>query len=139
MAKRKKSTRRRRSTGISLLNVAESYTYLTIMTAGLMGANPYEFITAKSDIATKSVYDSSLDQTSTLVVGTDSISLSELFKEPDIAFGAVKSNFMSNWQDMVIASLVTSVGFGVGKKLLRKPISNVNRNIFKPLGVGVKL
>jgi len=139
MAKRKKSTRRRRSTGISLLNVAESYTYLTIMTAGLMGANPYEFLTSKSDIATKSVYDSSLDQTSTLVVGTDSISLSELFKEPDIAFGAVKSNFMSNWQDMVIASLVTSVGFGVGKKLLRKPISNVNRNIFKPLGVGVKL
>ncbi len=139
MAKRKKSTRRRRSTGISLLNVAESYTYLTIMTAGLMGANPYEFITAKSDISTKSVWDSSLDTTTTMVVGTDSISLSELFKEPDIAFGAVKSNFMANWQDMVIASLVTSVGFGVGKKLLRKPISNVNRNIFKPLGVGVKL
>ncbi len=27
----------------------------------------------------------------------------------------------------------------LGKKLMRRPIANVNRNIFKPLGIGVKL
>ena len=139
MAKRKKSKGRRRSSKISLLNIAESYTYLTIMTAGLMGANPYEFLTSPSDIKYVDVYDRGLGTTSSHLEGTSTISLSELFKEPDIAFGVVKTNFMGNWQNMVIASMVTSIGFGVGKKLLRKPIANVNRNIFKPLGVGVKL
>jgi len=137
MARRKKSRRRRSSSKIGLLNIAESYTYLAIMTTGLMGANPYEFLTGGSDIATRKVVDYS---GSTMVTtGTDTLSLSELFKHPDAAFGQVQSNFMGNWQNMVIASMVTSIGFGVGKKLLRKPIANVNRNIFKPLGVGVKL
>jgi len=139
MAKRKKSKRRSRSSKISLLNIAESYTYLTIMTAGLMGSNPYEFLTSGSDIRSVDRYDAGLGITSSHTTGTSSLSLTELFKEPDIAFGAVRTNFMGNWQNMVIASMVTSIGFGVGKKLLRKPIANVNRNIFKPLGVGVKL
>jgi hypothetical protein len=140
MARRKKSRRRRSPSKIGLLNIAESYTYLAIMTTGLMGANPYEFLTGKSDISSKSVYGGEFGGvTSMVTTGTDTLSLSELFKHPDIAFGQVQSNFMGNWQNMVVASLVTSVGFGVGRKMLRKPIANVNRNIFKPLGIGVKL
>ena len=140
MARRKKSRRRRSRSKIGLLNIAESYTYLAIMTTGLMGANPYEFLTGGSDIATrKGVYDAGLGVSTMVTTGTDTLSLSELFKHPDVAFGQVQSNFMGNWQNMVIASLVTSVGFGVGRKMLRKPIANVNRNIFKPLGIGVKL
>ena len=139
MARRKKSRRRRSPKKIGLLNIAESYTYLAIMTTGLMGANPYEFLTGGSDITTKSVYDQGFGGSSMVTTGTDTLSLSELFKHPDVAFGQVQSNFMGNWQNMVIASLVTSVGFGVGRKMLRKPIANVNRNIFKPLGIGVKL
>ena len=51
MARRKKSRRRRSSKKIGLLNIAESYTYLAIMTTGLMGANPYEFLTGGESVA----------------------------------------------------------------------------------------
>jgi hypothetical protein len=140
MARRKKSRRRRSPKKIGLLNIAESYTYLAIMTTGLMGANPYEFLTSKSDISSKSVYGGEFGGvTSMVTTGTDTISLSELFKHPDIAFGQVQQNFMSSWQNMVVASLVTSVGFSIGRKMLRKPINNVNRNLLSPLGIGVKL
>jgi len=56
-----------------------------------------------------------------------------------MAFSAMQSNAMANWQAMVIGSLGVSIGFKLGKKLMRRPIANVNRNIFKPLGIGVKL
>jgi len=141
MARRKKSRRRRSPKKIGLLNIAESYTYLAIMTTGLMGANPYEFLTGKSDISSKSVYQGDFGGgISTMVTtGTDTLSLSELFQHPDVAFGQVQQNFMSSWQNMVVASLVTSVGFSIGRKLLRKPINNVNRQLLSPLGIGVKL
>jgi hypothetical protein len=140
MARRKKSRRRRSPKKIGLLNIAESYTYLAIMTTGLMGANPYEFLTGKSDISSKSIYGGEFGGvTSMVTTGTDTLSLSELFQHPDVAFGQVQQNFMSSWQNMVVASLVTSVGFSIGKKLLRKPINNVNRQLLSPLGIGVKL
>ena len=58
---------------------------------------------------------------------------------PDQAFGVVQSNFMNNYQAMAIQSLGIGIGFRLGKRLLRRPISNVNSNIFKPLGAGFKL
>lgn len=143
MARRKKKKSRRRSSALSLLNVAEAYAYATILTEGLAGSSPYEFVTGGSDISTKTIsIDPGFGMGGTsgmVVVGADSLSLAEMVTQPDLAFSRVNSNFKNNWQAMVIASLGTSVGFNVGRKLLRKPISNVNRNIFKPLGIGVKL
>jgi len=40
---------------------------------------------------------------------------------------------------MAVQSIGVGIGFKLGKRLLRRPISNVNRNIFKPLGAGFKL
>ena len=71
--------------------------------------------------------------------GATSISLSEIVQSPDIALSAMAQNFEQNYQAMAIQSLLTSVSFKFGKRLLRRPISNVNRNIMKPLGVGIKL
>ena len=75
----------------------------------------------------------------TMTIGAESLSLSEIIQHPDISLSAMQSNFMNNYQAMAVQSLVTSLGFRFGKRLLRRPISNVNRNIMKPLGIGVKL
>jgi len=139
MARRKKS-RRRRDNSIKLLNVMEAYAYADIGSRGIMGASPWEVITGGSSVGTSKVYDSGLGLTSMVSSGVGSeVTLTEILQHPDMAFSAMQSNAMANWQAMVIGSLGVSVGFKLGKKLMRRPIANVNRNIFKPLGIGVKL
>ena len=139
MARRKKS-RRRRDNSIKLLNVMEAYAYADIGSRGIMGASPWEVITGGSSVGTSKVYDSGLGLTSMVSSGVGSeVTLTEILQHPDMAFSAMQSNAMANWQAMVIGSLGVSIGFKLGKKLMRRPIANVNRNIFKPLGIGVKL
>ena len=126
----------------SVINALEAYTYANILSTGIMGNTPYGFLTGKSDIAQKSlsVYGvGGVAGTEMITTGAEELSLSELVQHPDVAFSTMQSNFMSNYQAMAIQSLVTSFSFRFGKKLLRRPISNVNRNIMKPLGVGIKL
>ena len=138
MARRKKS-RRRRDTSIKLLNVMEAYAYADIGSRGIMGASPWEVITGGSSVGTTKVYDSAFGtQMGSTGVGSE-VTLTEILQHPDMAFSAMQSNAMANWQAMVIGSLGVSIGFKLGKKLMRRPIANVNRNIFKPLGIGVKL
>ena len=139
MARRKKS-RRRRDNSIKLLNVMEAYAYADIGSRGIMGASPWEVITGGSSVGTSKVYDSGLGLTSMVSSGVGSeVTLTEILQHPDMAFSAMQSNAMANWQAMVIGSLGVSVGFKLGKRLMRRPIANVNKNIFKPLGIGVKL
>ena len=134
MARRRAKSKRRRSPKqFSLLNAAEAYAYASILSAGVFGNSPWGFVTDQSDIA------QSTDTSLMAYTGAQSLSLSELVTHPDVAFGQMQSNVMSNYQAMAIASISTSVGFKLFRKLMRKPISNVNRNIMKPLGVGIKL
>ena len=140
MARRKTKSRRRRDTSIKLLNVMEAYAYADIGSRGIMGASPWEVITGGSSVGTSKVYDSGLGLTSMVSSGVGSeVTLTEVLQHPDMAFSAMQSNAMANWQAMVIGSLGVSVGFKLGKRLMRRPIANVNKNIFKPLGIGVKL
>jgi len=140
MARRKSKSRRRRDNSIKLLNVMEAYAYADIGSRGIMGASPWEVITGGSSVGTSKVYDSGLGLTSMVSTGVgQEVTLTEMLQHPDMAFSAMQSNAMANWQAMVIGSLGVSIGFKLGKKLMRRPIANVNRNIFKPLGIGVKL
>lgn len=141
MARRRKSRTRRRSRTTSLLNVAESYAYANVLTSGLMGTSPVGFFTGGTDLGYKMVSDRQLagGVSSMVAVGADQISLGDIVSAPDQAFSIVQSNFMNNYQAMAVQSLAIGVGFRLGKRLLRRPISNVNRNIMKPLGVGFKL
>jgi len=140
MARRKKSSPRRRSRSVSLLNVAESYAYANILTSGLMGTTPVGFITGATDLGYKTPnVGAGLAMASPVMVGGDSISLGDIVSAPDAAFGVVQNNFMNNYQAMAISSIGVGLSFRLGKRLLRRPISNVNRNIFKPLGAGFKL
>lgn len=134
MARRRAKSKRRRSPKqFSLLNAAEAYAYASILSAGVFGNSPWGFVTDQSDIA------QSTDTSLMAYTGAQSLSLSELVTHPDVAFGQMQSNVMANYQAMAVASITTGVGFKLFKKLMRRPISNVNRNIMKPLGVGIKL
>ena len=140
MARRRTKRKTRRGPKMfSVINALEAYSYASILSSGLFGNSPIGMITGKSDITQKTVYDTMLDVSSTVTTGADSLTLSEIVQHPDVAFNAMQTNFAANYQAMAIQSLVTSFTFRFGKKLLRRPISNVNRNIMKPLGVGIKL
>jgi len=139
MARRKK-TRRRRDNSIKLLNVMEAYAYADIGSRGILGASPWEAITGGSSVGSMKAYDAGLGLTSMVSSGVGSeVTLTEMLQHPDMAFSAMQSNAMANWQAMVIGSLGVSIGFKLGKRLMRRPIANVNKNIFKNLGIGVKL
>jgi len=133
MARRKKSKRRRGPKMFSVISAIESYAYANLLTEGLAGNSPVGFITGGSDIS----YGSSNGVMT--VSGAGQLSLSEIITHPTTAFTGMQANFMANYQTMAVQAIGIGVGFKVARKLLRRPISNVNRNIMKPLGIGIKL
>ena len=133
MARRKKSKRRRGPKMFSVISAIESYAYANLLTEGLANNSPVGFITSGSDIS----YGSS--NGAMTVTGASQLSLSEIITHPTTAFTGMQANFMANYQTMAVQAIGIGVGFKVARKLLRRPISNVNRNIMKPLGIGIKL
>jgi|TARA_R110000824_G_scaffold93023_1_gene225238 hypothetical protein len=138
MAKRKAP--KRRTQGIRVLNVLESLTYAEIISRGTTGGGLGSLIFGDTDLGYKSgnVGIGSLE--TSVAVGTDQISLGDLMSEPGQAVSVMAANFQANLLPMAVAGFTTSVGFNVGRRLLRKPINNINRNIMKPLfGAGIRM
>jgi len=133
MARRRKAKRRKSPKTLSLINVAESYAYAQLLTGGLMGTTPVGFITGAADISTTGT------GASMVVSGAGAISLGDIVANPGVSFDSMQSNFMSNYQMMAVQAIGIGVTFKFAKRLLRKPVANVNRNIFRPLGIGVRL
>jgi len=107
-----------------------------------------EFLTGAQDLGTKTVDlgiggfrpMSGESGSTSMVVGQDQISLSDFASEPTLAISQMTSNFTQNIVPMASAALFTGLAFNVGRRVLRRPINNINRNIMKPLlGAGVKL
>ncbi len=145
MARKKKSRRRSRKS-FSLINALESLTYAEIISRGTTGGGVWSFITGAGDIEMSggsSVTDLGLGVSSMVGAGwkgTDQISLQDMMIEPAVAVSHMASNFQSNLIPMAASAFGVSVGFRIGKRLLRKPINNINRNLVKPaLGSGIKL
>jgi hypothetical protein len=152
MARRSKSKSRRRKPAFSVLNALESLTYAEIIARGTTGGGLGSFITGDTDLAWseatqgQSVYDSGLGVTSFAQgnpakwSGTDQISLGDFMTEPGKAVSVMAGNFQSNIMPMALGAFGVNIGFRIGKRLLRQPINNINRNIMKPaLGAGIKL
>ena len=142
MARRRSARRKapRRSRAVSALNVLESYMYANILSQGLAGTSPIGLVTGATDL-TSEAYDLGIGASGMgyKTLGADVISLGDIASSPGLALEAFSSNFMNNYQSMAVQSIVTGLTFKFGKKLLRRPIGNINRNIMKPLGVGIKL
>jgi len=129
MARRRKKSRRRSPKTISLINLAESYAYASVLVGGVANNTPVGFIG----------FDGAGGTALATTNGGASVSLSSLVADPGSSFDAMQSNFMESYQAMAVQAIGIGITFKFAKKLLRKPISNVNRNMMKPLGIGVRL
>lgn len=137
MAKRK-SKRRKSPRTISVLNVLESLTYASIITEGVAGTSVFGLF-GDTDLESTSVYDSGLGTSSMTWTGGSALSLGDIMSQPTQAVSIMQTNFANNWKNMAVASFVTGITFKWGRRLMRRPISNINRNIMKPLGVGIRV
>ena len=132
MARRKKAKRRRSPKTISLLNIAESYAYASVLTGGVMGNSPIGVLG----------FDGSAGGAGygmTTTNGGTALTLQSIVSDPGSSFDSMSSNFMSSYQAMAVSAIGVGITFKFAKKLLRKPIANVNRNLLKPIGIGVRL
>jgi len=132
MARRKKAKRRRSPKTISLLNIAESYAYASVLTGGVMGNSPIGVLG----------FDGSAGGAGygmTTTNGAGAMTLTSIVSDPGSSFDTMSANFMANYQAMAVSAIGIGITFKFAKKLLRKPIANVNRNLLAPIGIGVKL
>jgi len=139
---RGKSKKRRRKPAFKILNALEALVYTGILTQGIAGTSPWSFLTGKADLGmTESAGNIWSDESSSMqLTGQGEISLGDILKEPSLAISQMSSNFGNNLAPMAIAAFTTGVTFHVGRKLLRRPINNINRNIMTPLlGHSIKL
>ena len=132
MARRKKATRRRSPKTISLLNIAESYAYASVLTGGVMANSPVGVLGFDgSGAAGGAGYG--------MTTTNGAMTLSSIVSDPGSSFDSMSANFMANYQAMAVSAIGIGITFKFAKKLLRKPIANVNRNLLKPIGIGVRL
>ena len=120
---------------MSVINAMEAYAYANLLSQGLAGTSPWNFVTGEPDLGYSTVSGS----TEMTLIGAEQISLSEIVTSPDLALSTMQQNFANNYQSMAIQAATIGISFRLGRKLLRRPISSVNRNIMKPLGIGIKL
>ena len=126
MARRKMAAPRRRSPkSIGILNTAEGLYQANILTKLAFNLNPLQFALGDA------------------VPGYGSgggTSLTELIKDPS-RFEQVAAR-VSNPELVVKAGIMSAVGnasFRLGRRFLRRPISQINTKIMKPLALGVRL
>ena len=142
MAPRRRKAKRRRSRSFSLLNALEAYTYGAILSEGIAGTSPWGLLTGATDIgyAQTSTGVGPYSTMQTTAVGTGEISLGDIISEPGQALSVMASNFQSNVIPMAMQGVAVGIGFRFGKRLLRRQLSSVNRNLVKPmLGAGIRL
>jgi len=132
MARRRKAKRRRSPKTISLLNIAESYAYASVLTGGVMGNSPVGVLGFDgSGAAGGAGYG--------MTTTNGAMTLTSIVSDPGSSFDTMSANFMANYQAMAVSAIGIGITFKFAKKLLRKPLANVNRNLMKPLGIGVRL
>jgi hypothetical protein len=127
MARRRgmKKARRRTPKTTSILGLAEGYVQANIVTESLMKVNPLEFVLGDVVPGIKS---------------GGGVSLVEIIRRPEL-LGFIGQN-ASNPQklaNIAIQSLVTRTAFKFGRRILRPNINLLNRLVFRPANIGVRL
>ena len=139
MARRKKAKApRRRDKAISITGMAEAVMLANVGTTAAFGLSAYDFVTDGWTTATQGK-----------AYGAGQLSLHELIysnktTSPQLTLGGqsyggvgapslhtnmdvVVSNLQANWMPALIQSVAIPIGFRVGKRVLRKPISMGNK------------
>jgi hypothetical protein len=131
MAARRGKKRVRRRKTFSITNALFSLGYANILSSGLFGTNIISFFTGS--------YTPSTGNYAPGFVYGSGIGIKELIQDPQ-SLQQVVSNAGENLVPMLTQSLVLGVTERLFKSVMRRPLSNVNRNLVKPmLGAGVRL
>tara|TARA_R100000808_G_scaffold854_1_gene4073 strand:+ start:1352 stop:1783 length:432 start_codon:yes stop_codon:yes gene_type:complete len=135
--RRKKTKRRRRFTGINVLDAAQAYTQLAIWSKATTGLNPIEFLTGSSGGSTNNI-------TLRELLGMGSAGGYGVYgptaqgrglSSNATAMDIIGANFKDNWLDAAIMSTGAGIGFTLAKKLTKSPRRMANKAI-KQLGLG---
>jgi len=124
-------------------------TYAELISRGTTGGGVWQFFTGDTNLATVGSASKSIPVESSFAsttaggmewAGASQISLGDMMLEPGASVSLMAQNFQMNLVPMAASAFGVSVGFKIGKRLLRGPINNINRNLVKPaLGSGIKL
>ena len=147
MARSKKSKTRRSPKSFSVLNALESLTYAQIIAQGTTGGGVWDFFTGDTNLSygrtggsVPGTIDYMAGASNMAWSGAGQISLGDMMQEPGQAVSVMAANFQSNLVPMAAQAFGVSVGFKIGRRLLRAPINNINRNLVRPaLGAGIRL
>ncbi len=128
-ARGRKTQRRRRKQGISLINTAESIMLANVATQTLFNVNALEFITGNDKGMT--------------ATGVNAISLRELFNTKQVGSTAlgtagsgkttdiIQKNLKDNWVTGSISMVTIPLGFKLGKALSKPAINKINSALRK--------
>ena len=130
---KKKRSRRRKFTGINVVNAAEGFIQANWVTQGFLNTDPVAALVGKSSAGygfLKGVSDTG---------GKKRVALTELLglggEDAATNWGYVLDNVKENWLDVAIKTTLTTGGFRIGKRLFRKPRAQINKSL-RMLGVG---
>ena len=111
-----------------------------ILSEGIAGTSPWGLLTGATDLSYGAIDVGAGQATGMGWSGAGAISLGDIISEPGQALSVMASNFQSNVIPMAVQGVAVGIGFRFGKRLLRRQISSVNRNLVKPmLGAGIRL
>jgi hypothetical protein len=137
--RKKKKTRSRKNSAISLTGVAEAILLANVGTRTAFNLNAWDFVS-----------DGWTTNTAGKALGFGELSLHEMIygnKATPLTIGGVThtnvassnldvimNNVQNNWVTGAVQAVAIPIGFRVGKRLLRKPLSMVNKG-FKMAGI----
>lgn len=139
MARRKKAKApRRRDKAISITGMAEAVMLANVGTKAAFGLSAYDFVTDGWTTATQGkaygagqlslhelIYGNATTTPKLTLGGTSygGVGAPALSSNTDV----VVSNLQANWMPALIQSVAIPMGFRIGKRVLRKPISMGNK------------
>ena len=111
-----------------------------ILSEGIAGTSPWGLLTGATDLSYGAIDVGAGQATGMGWSGAGAISLGDIISEPAQALTVMSNNFQSNVIPMAMKGVAVGIGFRFGKRLLRRQLSSVNRNLVKPmLGAGIRL
>jgi len=134
MARRSSKNKRRRKkfTGINLLNAAEAYGQVSIWTQASMRVSPIEFIMGGSG---GSSYAITLPELANTVFEGGRGGVAQNATQADNALEVIGYNLKNNWVDATLKSVLFSGSFAIGKKVTKKPRAAANK-LLRDFGLG---
>lgn len=131
MARRKKTARRRRFTGINVTDAALGYAGVSIWTQALLNVDPVQFFMDKEG-GGSSLKITARELLAVVTGGDQGVwggHVTSGLLEDNTALEVIKMNASQNMGDAIIKSAGLAIGGAIGKKVTRKPRAFLNKQI----------